>query len=229
MAKNLKEGSKSYHSEAQIYERFSEAEDYPDKILKFLKPKLKGKTILDLGCGNGKYAFFLSQFTKKYVGIDISKEQIINTKKKNKNHQNTKFICSSAEKIKLPSKSIDIVMSTWVIGTINGWNRKAKSLREAERVLKNKGVIFLIENDIGGEFERIRGRFPNIERTKQYNDWLMKNGFQIEKRIKTYFKFKSLEEARKIIGSIWGEKVGNLVRSKIIKHKVIIFKKLKRE
>jgi ubiquinone/menaquinone biosynthesis C-methylase UbiE len=229
MVKNLREGSRSYYSEAQVYDAFSRAEDYPKKILRFLKPKIRDKNVLDLGCGNGKYAFLLSQFSKKYIGIDISKEQIINAKKKNKNHKNTKFICSSAEKIKVSSKSIDIVISTWVLGTINGWSRKDKSLREAERVLKNNGVIFLIEKDVGGEFERIRGRFPNTNRTKQYNTWLVEKGFEIEKKIKTYFKFKSLEEARKIISSIWGEKMGRLVKSNKIEHKVIIFRKFKIE
>ena len=52
---NLSEKSKNYYEENDIYELFSIAEDYPNKIYKYLLPKIKNKTILDLGCGTGKF------------------------------------------------------------------------------------------------------------------------------------------------------------------------------
>ena len=42
---NLSEKSKNYYEENDIYELFSIAEDYPNKIYKYLLPKIKNKTI----------------------------------------------------------------------------------------------------------------------------------------------------------------------------------------
>ena len=50
---NLSEKSKNYYEENDIYELFSIAEDYPNKIYKYLLPKIKNKiqTLLDVGLG----------------------------------------------------------------------------------------------------------------------------------------------------------------------------------
>ncbi|MGV8086494.1 MAG: class I SAM-dependent methyltransferase [Candidatus Woesearchaeota archaeon] len=222
---NLAEGSKSYHKEADIYERFSQVEDTPEKILQFFKLVVKDETVLDLGCGTGKYARLLSPLTKKYYGIDISADQLKIAKDKN---PDVEFICNSAEKINLLSETIDTIISTWVIGTVNGYKRKAQVISEALRVLKPNGKIYLIENDIGGDFETIRGRYPNISRTKEYNDWLENEmKFKPVSRFTTYFDFSSIQEAKQIMGSIWGKDASDNVQSKKINQNIIIYAKNK--
>jgi hypothetical protein len=79
---------------------------------------------------------------------------------------------------------------------------------------------------MGGEFEEIRGRYPDTARTKEYNDWLLEQGFSIATQFETYFEFDSEDEARKVIGSIWGEEVGDKVKNKNIEHKIVIYKKI---
>lgn len=224
---SLVENSISYHDNSSVYEKLTKSEDFPNKIKKFLLPKIKEKIVIDFGCGNGKYAELLSNKTAKYIGIDVSNEQIKRARRKFNNSKKVSFIHSSVEKIKLPSNYADVVISSWAISTINGYTRKSKSIKEALRILKKGGKIFLIENDIGGEFEIIRGRYPDIKRTKEYNDWILEKGFKVKKRIKTYFKFDSLKQAREVISSIWGRKAGNLVKSNRIKHNVIIFERKK--
>ena len=61
---NLSEKSKNYYEENDIYEIFSIAEDYPNKIYEYLLPKIKGKIVLDLGCGTGK---FMQKFIMKQL------------------------------------------------------------------------------------------------------------------------------------------------------------------
>ncbi len=221
---SLIEGSKSYHSEANYYEMFSKAEDYQKKIFKFLKPKIKGKIVLDVGCGNGRYASLLAPISKEYLGLDISKQQLKIAKYKTKKFKKIKFINCSAEKIPLKSEIVDIVISTWVISTIIGLRRKAKALKEAERILKKSGTIYIIENDSKGEFEEMRG---HIKRTKKYHEWLKKKGFREMTKLNIYFKFNSFQLAKQTIESIWGKSVSKHVKSNIIKHNIIIFKKTK--
>ena len=220
---NLSEKSKNYYEENNIYETFSIAEDYPNKIYEYLLPKLKNKIVLDLGCGTGK---FLGKFHKeaiKYYGLDLSNKQLEIAKNKIIK-DNTKLLCCSAEEIPLENNSTDIIISTWVLGTILDEVRRKKSLEEMKRVLKKDGEIYLVENDIGGEFEEIRNRYPNIEKTKQYNDWLENNEFICEKRFQTYFKFNTKTQAKDVFSNIWGEEIGKKINSNKISHKIIIYK-----
>lgn len=221
---NLSEGSKSYHDETKIYERFSQVEDTPGMILNYLQPLVK-ETVLDLGCGSGKYLVPLAPFAKRYVGLDVSSDQLEIAKSKSRDLNNVEFLCSSAEKIDLSDESIDTVISTWVLGTILDENRRTKVVKETERVLKQNGDIYLVENDLEGDFERIRSRHPNTEKTRAYNDWLETQGFSPIERFETYFNFESLKEAKQIFGSIWGEKAKNNVLNKKISHKIVIYHK----
>lgn len=220
---NLSEKSKNYYGENDIYEVFSIAEDYPNKIYKFLLPKVKDKVVLDLGCGTGKFMQKFYKEATKYYGLDLSNEQLNIAKEKVKS-ENVKFICCNAENILLPNNSVDIIISTWVLGTILEVDRRNKVLEEMRRVVKQDGNIYLVENDIGGEFEEIRNRYPDIKRTKDYNSWIESNGFTSCNKFQTYFKFKDKKQAKKIFTNIWGEKIGNNVNNDIINQNIIIYK-----
>lgn len=225
---NLSEKSKNYYEENDIYEIFSIAEDYPNKIYEFLLPQIKGKVVLDLGCGTGKFMQKFYKETTKYYGLDLSKEQLKIAREKIEAN-NVELFCCSAENIPLPDNSVDVIISTWVLGTILEIDRRNKVLDEMKRVLKKDGSIYLVENGIGGQFEEIRNRYPNIEKTKGYNDWIEYNGFQIKTEFETYFKFKSTEESKKVFSNIWGEEVGKKVNSDIIKQNIIIYEFIKNE
>ena len=103
MGLKLLEDSEYYNKKADLYEAFSKAEDHPKKIIKFLKPLFKDKIVLDIGVGNGRFAKILASVTKKYIGIDKSKEQLKRAKKNCSGIKNLRFIHCSAEKIPLPS------------------------------------------------------------------------------------------------------------------------------
>ena len=224
---NLSEKSKNYYEENDIYEIFSIAEDYPNKIYKALLPEIKNKIVLDLGCGTGKFMSKFHKDTTKYYGLDLSEQQLNIAKEKVKD-DNVEFICCSAENIPLEDNSIDSIISTWVLRTILEEDRRTKVFNEMRRVLKENGSIYLVENDIGGEFEEIRNRYPDISRTKKYNNSLENNGFKCYNKYETYFKFDSTEQAQKIFSNIWGTEIGKKVSKEIIKQNIVIYKTMKK-
>ncbi len=223
---NLSEKSKNYYEENDVYEIFSIAEDYPNKIYECLYPKIKDKIVLDLGCGTGKFMQKFYKDAKKYYGLDLSKEQI-NTAKEKVKSSNVEFICCSAENIPLPNNSVDIIISTWVLGTILEVNRRKQVLDEMKRIIKKNGSIYLVENDIGGEFEEIRNRYPDIRRTKEYNDWIEEQQFNCINKFETYFKFDNKDIAKKVFENIWGREIGNKINSNIIKQNIVIYEYFK--
>ena len=210
-----------YKSKTDVYEEFCEAEDYLKKIEKFLLPKIKNKVVLDLGCGNGKYAKVFAPHSKKYFALDISKEQIKLAKIKTRKIKKIKFITTSAEKIPLKNNSIDVVIALWVLIVVEGFKRKKQILREIERVLKPNGKMWIIENDSKGKFEEMRG---HIKKTVKYNEWLKNQKFK-EKKIKTYIKFNNLDKAKRVFRKIWGKAISNKLKSNRVELKLIIFYK----
>jgi ubiquinone/menaquinone biosynthesis C-methylase UbiE len=210
-----------YKNKTKEYDEFSKAEDFPKKIDRFMFSKIKNKIVLDVGCGSGKYAKIFGPSTKKYFALDISKEQLKMAKKNVGNSKKVKFIHSSAEKIPLPDESIDIVFSSWAISVMKKRKIQKKALQEIERVLTKKGVAFIIENNSTGEYEIIR---KHPKQTQARNKWMEKQGYK-PKQIKTYFKFKNLEDAKDVIRSFYGKSIANKLKSGKIEHHIIIFSK----
>jgi ubiquinone/menaquinone biosynthesis C-methylase UbiE len=226
-SRGLSEHSIFYKENAGIYEKFSKAEDAPERILKAILPKVRGKIVLDVGCGTGKYIKLLAPSVKTYYGLDISVHQLLIAKKKIGALKNVKLIHADASKMKLPSNFFDVAIAFWALSPIAGRERKKRALAEVFRTLKRGSSFYLIENDTTGFFEKIRG-FRRRRETQEYNQWVKRRGFRAIKRIETYFEFISQKEAQRVFGKIWGDEVGSRVRGKRIGHEVLVFEKRKK-
>jgi ubiquinone/menaquinone biosynthesis C-methylase UbiE len=223
----LKHDSVFYREKAYIYDLFSQAEDYPGKITKFIKPVVKNKIVLDLGCGTGKFIPSLAPQVKKYFALDISADQLAHAKRKANNLLNVQLIQSSASHIPLDSNSVDIVMANWLIGSIHNIQFRKNIIKEANRVLKRNGLFYISENDIGGKFKNlIENSFGN-EKTKIKLGWLERVGFKRVASIKTFFKFRNLSSAKNIFREIYGGKIASNLNQRQISHNVAIFRQKK--
>lgn len=220
--KNLLKDSKAYYDDNDFYEIFSIAEDGENKVANYLKNLCKDKIVLDAGCGTGKFLNILEESSQKYIGIDLSDKQLEKAKRKTKK-TTSEFICSNLSNINLESNKIDLIVCSWVLGTILDLEERNKCLNELKRLLKPNGKIILVENDENSEFEEIRNRTKDT-RTRDYNNWILSNEFNIDEQIDTYFSFKTYVEAKKSFEVIYGQEIANKINSNKIEHKIIIFK-----
>lgn len=220
--KNLLKDSKAYYEDNDYYEIFSIAEDGENKVANYLEALVNNKIVLDAGCGTGKFLPILESTSAKYIGVDLSSSQLEKAKAKSKK-ESSLFINASLASIPLEDNSIDLIISTWVLGTITDLTEREKCLTELKRVLKPNGQIILVENAENSEFEEIRNR-TNDNRTKDYNTWILENGFITEKELDTYFFFNSLEEAKKCFEVIYGKTISNKIKRNKIEHKIVLFK-----
>lgn len=221
-SKNLLKNSKAYYENNDYYEIFSIAEDGENKVGSYLEKICKDKIVLDAGCGTGKFLNILEEKSKKYIGIDLSDKQLEKAKVKSKK-DTSEFICSNLSNINLESNKVDLIICSWVLGTIIDIDERNKCLSELKRLLNPNGTIILIENDENSEFEEIRNRTKDT-RTRDYNNWILSNQFNIEKQINTYFIFDSFQDAKKSFEVIYGEAIANKIKSEKIEHKIVIFK-----
>ena len=213
---NLSEFSTSYYENSNIYKIFSEAEDKENFIFQFLTPYLKNKTILDLGCGNGRHLQLINSISKFSIGLDQSLEQLKQSNIK------TNMIVGNGVQLPFKNESFDCITSFWVWGTILDENKRLQVLTESKRVLKRNGSIFFFFFDISSEFEYLRGRHLN-NKTQEYNHWLIQHGFSILNKMETLITFDNLLIAQDVFQKIWQDRLFQLPQSQIVQHKVIVF------
>jgi len=93
------------------------------------------RSILDLGCGNGRYFAVLKQHSKKVTGMDISEEAVLRCKA-----QHSYDVLQLGEAIAMPfaEGTFDVVFSTEVLEHIQD---SARVFREVYRVLNDNGTF----------------------------------------------------------------------------------------
>jgi len=132
----------SYHNlrNKGVGKFFNESLEMPATLE--LLGNVKGKKILDWGCGSGIYSKLLSKKGAKIKGFDISEELIKIAKKEN---PNLDLKVGSGYKIPFNEK-FDIVFASLAINYMKDWN---KVFSEVKRVLNKKGIfIFSFGNPI---------------------------------------------------------------------------------
>lgn len=103
----MKDIKEDWNTMAAAYEEFGTAEDsYSYNIewrcIRKLLPELKGKSVLDIGCGTGIFTFLLEAFEpERLVGIDLSEKMLAIAKKKaDSQRSKAEFICGDAADIR---------------------------------------------------------------------------------------------------------------------------------
>lgn len=117
-------------------------EDIPLVTKLFKKGKIK--KVLDLGCGTGRHTVYLAKRGFDVYGIDISKEGMRIAKEwlKKENLRANLRISSIYKKLPYQDNFFDAIIST---NTIHHARIEIirKAIREIERVLKPRGLIFI--------------------------------------------------------------------------------------
>jgi len=109
---------------------------------------VKNKTILDIGCGGGRNSIPLAKMGAKVTGIDISKQMLAFARiraKKNYCLSNTNFICANAWKTGINSR-FDKVLLLGILEHLPEIYRR-KTIKEAKRLVKKNGKIFIMINN----------------------------------------------------------------------------------
>ncbi len=126
---------------------------------------VKGKTVLDVGCGTGVYAKALLKRGAVVYGIDISEKEIEIARKWCKNGN---FVVGTASKLPYPDKSFDVVLMALMFTHLDEMD---KALEEVRRVLKPHGRLIVSEgNPFTGATVRIKGKPRTYRRFYNYFD-----------------------------------------------------------
>ncbi|MBQ2823275.1 MAG: class I SAM-dependent methyltransferase [Oscillospiraceae bacterium] len=109
-------------------------------------PDLKGKTVLDLGCGYGKNCIdFVNRGAEKVIGIDIS-EKMLEVAKTESSHEKISYIRMSMTDISSLNMKFDFVYSSLALHYIEDFPKLMKDISD---LLTNGGqLLFSQEHPI---------------------------------------------------------------------------------
>jgi len=144
-----------------------------EKILQFAD--LENKQVLEIGCGNGRITSLMVGKPKNLIAIEPDAESIREAREK---VPGVDFRIGSGENLEFSDERFDLVIFTL---SLHHQNSKA-AIREASRVLKNKGIILVIEPINDGEIERIFALLRNENKeTLEAQKAINESGLRLER------------------------------------------------
>lgn len=117
---------------------------YSLEFLYHLLGDVKGKKVMDYGCGAGENSTILARRGAKVCGIDISPELLELAKQRLQLHEvgeDAEFLVGSAHDLPVPDESIDIVFGNAILHHLD----LELSSKEVFRVLKKGGRALFLE------------------------------------------------------------------------------------
>ena len=113
-------------------------------VYKILESEVKGKTVLDYGCGHGMHSVSIARFGGKITGVDLSEESLKIAKRRSEEDgfsEKIQFVTGDCESLPFADHSFDIVFDG---GTFSSLDIE-KAFSEIARVLKPGGLLIGIE------------------------------------------------------------------------------------
>ncbi|HLC77767.1 MAG TPA: class I SAM-dependent methyltransferase [Candidatus Nanoarchaeia archaeon] len=111
-----------------------------DKFSKYVN--LDNCELLEVGCGNGRFASLLGPKIKSYSGIEPDKEYLRIAKETTPRNVNAKYYHGKAEDISITNKKFDVILYAFSWHFIKDFD---KAINEAKRLLKKEGIIVIYE------------------------------------------------------------------------------------
>jgi len=121
--------------------------------------EIKGKDILEVGCGRGGGLSYINRYLKPktVTGIDLN-SKAIEFCRKNYSAENNTFIQGNAQLLKFENNSFDVVIN---VESSHRYNNMSKFLGEVHRVLKPGGYFLFADFRLQEEIEQLHDRLRN--------------------------------------------------------------------
>lgn len=160
--KNSNNVEKSYAKWSQTYDQVENpTRDLDRKVIRKVLVNLKGKDVIEAGCGTGKNTIWLAKTAKSVISFDLSAE-MLNVARRKINSGNVEFVQHDITKRwSFPNECCDVVTINLVLEHIENINFVFK---EAYRVLRKNGKLFVCELHPDKQKKGTKARFTDSKK-----------------------------------------------------------------
>ena len=145
------------------------------KSFKFLKKTtkelIKGRKVLDYGCGSGIHSGWLAQSAGKVVAVDLSEQSLEIAKAMIKN---VHFLTMDCENLRFENDSFDVVFDGGTFSSLD----LTKAFSEITRVLRPDGALVGIETFGHNPLTNLKRRVN--KKTGKRTEWAADHIFRVE-------------------------------------------------
>lgn len=166
LLRNLKEGTEEHKRLTSNRKYYSVARQSDAYVEDWLRSHCRpGTRVLEYGCGEGSFSFFLAGLGAHVTGIDIGDVGIRKATKLAAERglaENTKFLVMDAEATTFPDSSFDIICTAGVLHHLD----RTKAFPEMARILKPDGAAIAGEPLAHNPFIQLYRKLTPHLRTK---------------------------------------------------------------
>jgi SAM-dependent methyltransferase len=112
-------------------------------------------TVLEIGCGVGAPATYLTGHYQRYIGVDQSGAMIETARLFNRNQRNVEFIADNVKTAPLPDDTADVVLS---VGALHHMTELDDVMQRLTRLAKPGALFLLIEPQNGNPLIQVLRR-----------------------------------------------------------------------
>lgn len=200
------------------YELMISKEDYEGRLTQALTEiaDFRGKDVVDLGAGTGRYACMFAPVAKSVTAVDFAADmlRVAADKLAATGLTHWKTVVADHRELPLAGQSADIVLSGWSICYLGSsdqadWQRNIRLvMNEIGRVLRPGGTVIITETLGTGSEEPVRPEGLQA----YYRELEQTYGFE-HRAVRTDYRFDSVEQAETLCRNFFGDALGNRIRA----------------
>lgn len=162
-----------------------------EEIIGYL-PDLRGKNVLDLASGIGRFTRHFSKFSNHLTSVDLMQKYVEKNREDHIDCLNVTYICSDVMNLIFPENTFDFIFCNWIFLYLTDAETKI-IIDRIYNWLRPEGKLFFRETC---EIKKMKSKKSNYYanyRPYSYYDNLVKKAFSIlhSNHIKTYVDFFS--------------------------------------
>ncbi|KAK4029973.1 phosphoethanolamine N-methyltransferase [Daphnia magna] len=116
-----------------------------EEILSYLPP-IKGRSVLELGSGIGRFTDHLAEHAKHLTTVDFMADYVEKNRQRNGHHAHVDFLRADVTELQLPAdKKFDVIFSNWLLMYLSDDEIKVLT-RNMLTWLKDGGYLFVRES-----------------------------------------------------------------------------------